>query len=281
MTAVVIFAKNEEKIIGQVIDDLKNSLKQIPDLNAKLFLCDDSTDQTAEIAQRRGVTIIPGLGQGLGWSYYLTLCFLSQGLFSSIITIDGDGQTDLSELPYFYKGFKKGCDLIIGSRFLKKGSISYNYSPINFLGVKILSFIITVSAFTKVTDSHGGLRIMSISAAKNINFLGGYSYVQETIISIACRGLKIKELPSKWNQRIYGESRVLHSRLKYIKSMLFPLLLRMRIHWLGFPAGLAFLVYSRNILYIWFIIFCILVEFYTLWVFRKNKLKIKKWLENG
>lgn len=293
MTAIIIFAKNEEQIIGRVIDDLKKVLKQIPELKAKLFLCDDSTDRTAEIAKKKEVGIVSGSGKGLGWSYYLALYFVStlykktaeypeqEGeCFNSIITIDGDGQTDLSELPLFYEEFKKGYSLVVGSRFLKETSISYDYSTINFLGVKALSVILTLSTLKKFTDSHGGLRIMSHSIAKDINFLGGHSYVQETIIDASGKGFKIKEIPSNWNKRLYGESRVVRSRFKYIKTMTGPLLVRMRIHWLGALAFLILFALSQKVLYIWLSGFCVLVEFYKLWIFRKNKNQIKKWSSN-
>ena len=280
MTAIVLFAKNEEKIIGQVIDELQRVLTQIPELKAKLFLCDDSTDKTGNIAKGRGVEIIKGMGKGLGWSYYFALYFLSKRNFNSIITIDGDGQTDLSELPRFYREFKKGCDLIVGSRFLKKSSISYDYPKINFFGVQILSSIITVSTLKKFTDSHGGLRFMRSAVAKNFNFLGGYSYVQETIIDSVARGFQVKELPSKWNKRAYGESRVLQSKFKYMKAMAVPLLLRMRLHWLGVGIGLSLLIFLQNILYIWLIACCTLIEIYKLWIFKQNKRQIKKHLAN-
>ena len=290
MTAIILFAKNEEKIIGKVIDDLKDILKSIPNLKAKLFLCSDSTDKTEEIAQQKGLEIIPGSGKGLGWSYYLALYSLIRleeksannknqtEKLQSIITIDGDGQTDLSELPYFYEEFKKGYDLVVGSRFLKKNSISYKYSITNFLGVKALSFILTCATLKKFTDSHGGLRILSVSIAKGINFLGGHSYVQETIIDAASGRFKIREIPSKWNKRLHGESRVVHSKFKYIKHMAFPLLIRMRVHWFGILAGVTLFVLSQEILYAVFAVGCIVIEFYKLWTFTKNREKLKKML---
>lgn len=291
MTAIILFAKNEEKIIGKVIDDLKDVLKSVPNLKAKLFLCSDSTDKTEEIAKHKGLEIIPGSGKGLGWSYYLALYFLThlkeksannknqtEKNFHSIITIDGDGQTDLSELPYFYEEFKRGFHLVVGSRFLKKNSISYNYSITNLLGVKILSFVLTSSTLRKFTDSHGGLRVMSASVAKSVNFLGGHSYVQETIIDAASGGFKIKEIPSKWNERLHGESRVVQSKLKYMKYMAFPLLIRMRIHWLGILAGSSAFVLSGEVLFIFFVAGCMVIELYKLWTFKRNKKKLKKML---
>ena len=222
-TAIIIFTKNEEQTIPQVIDNLDHCLKQIPDLNSTVFVCDDSDDKTAEIAEKKGCKVIKGLGRGLGWSYYFALCYItSKHSFHSIITLDGDGQIDLSEIPDFYKELKKGYSLVVGSRFLKKESISYNYHTTNFLGVKALSLIISLATFKKFTDSHGGLRIMTSSLAKNFRFLGGHSYVQETIIDAVEKGLKVKEIPSKWNKRNYGQSRVVRSQIQYIKKNAHP-----------------------------------------------------------
>ena len=279
MTAVVIFAKNEERAIGRVIDDLKTVLKTVPELNGKLFLCDDSMDKTAEIAENKGVEVIKGSGRGLGWSYYLTLYLLlnqRKERFDSIITVDGDGQTDLSEAPCFYREFKKGYDLIVGSRFLKKKSISYNYSKVNFIGVKILASVITVSALRRFSDSHGGLRVMGASVAGNMNFLGGHSYVQETIIDSANRGFKIKELASAWHRRPYGESRVVRSKIKYIKAMAWPLLVRTRIHGLVALISLTVFILSGNFFSACLFGFCVFMELYKQVTFRKNKTQIRK-----
>ena len=243
MTAIVILTKNEEKTISQLIDDLNSVLKTLPSFNFKLFLCDDSTDKTQEIARSKKLNIISGKGS-LGWSYYFALSYLSKFSFEKIITLDGDGQTDLSEIPIFLEELNKGFDLAVGSRFLTPSSISYSYSKWNFVGVKILSSIISFSTGQKFTDSHGGLRAMKSRVIKNIPFLGTHSYVQETIISIKSQGFKVKELPSKWNKRLYGESRVVRSKLKYIKAMAFPLLLRMRMHLIFFIVCLVFYLLS-------------------------------------
>lgn len=270
MTAIIIFTKNEEQTIAQVIDNLYQCLKQIPDLNFTVFVCDDSEDKTAEIAEKKGCQVIRGSGRGLGWSYYLALWQItSKYTFHSIITLDGDGQTDFSEISDFYKEFKKGYSLVIGSRFLKRESISYKYPRINFLGVKVLSLIISLATLKRFTDSHGGLRIISSSLAKNFRFLGGHSYVQETIIDAVEKGLKVKEIPSKWNKRNYGQSRVVRSQIQYAKKMLIPLLIRMKFHWI-----LALIVLLFFKLFYIILSICILIELYKITLFRKNK----KWI---
>ena len=227
MTAIIIFTKNEEKIISQFIDDLQAVLKKLPSLNFELFLCDDSTDRTQEIAKSKDLKIIQGKGS-LGWSYYFALNYIFNRNFESLVTLDGDGQTNLSEIPAFLKELEKGFDLVVGSRFLRPSAISYSYAKWNFMGVKALSFIISFCSFQKFTDSHGGLRAMKSKIIKNISFLGTHSYVQETIISARSQGYQVTELASDWNKRLYGESRVVHSKIKYMKAMALPLFLRMR-----------------------------------------------------
>ncbi len=275
MTAIIIFTKNEEQNIAKVIDDLDFCLKQIPDLKATIFVCDDSSDRTAEIAEKKGAKIIKGSGIGLGWSYYLALYSIAEKhKFHSIITLDGDGQTDFSEISNFCKELNKGYDLVVGSRFLEKDSISYNYPKINFFGVKILSLMISFSCFKRFTDSHGGLRIMDSSLAQNLHFLGGHSYVQETIISAIEKGFKVKEISSKWKKRKYGESRVVRSQRLYIKKMLIPLLMRMRVHWICAFGSLVFLLFCKSVFYIYLIGICVFIEFYKRRTFKKNKEKI-------
>ena len=278
MTAILILTKNEEHSIGCLIDDLNSVLKNLPELNAKLFLCDDSTDKTTEIAKQKGVQVIKGKGRGLGWSYYFALYTLSHSSdFENIITIDGDGQTNLLELPIFYNELNKGYDLIVGSRFLKKEAISYPYAKINFFGVKALSWIITLSCFQKFTDSHGGLRVMKNSVAKKIKFLGSYSYVQESIITAKEGDFKVKELPSRWNKRKFGESRVAHSKWKYLKNMIGPLFLRMRAHYLFLIIALCLSLH--NVLYMSLALLFAVSEFYKQITYTKHIKQIM--VDNG
>ena len=277
MTAFIIFTKNEEKIISQFIDELKANLKTIPNFNFELFLCDDSTDKTQEIAKSKNLQIIQGKGS-LGWSYYFVLQYISKKNFENVITLDGDGQTNLSEIPAFLKELEKGFDLVVGSRFLSSSAISYPYSISNFLGVKVLSFIISFCSFQKFTDSHGGLRAMKSKIIKNISFLGTHSYVQETIISAKTQGYKVKELASNWNKRLYGESRVVHSKIKYMKAMSLPLLLRMRAHWIFSILCLILYLIYLEIIFLILALFFSSFEFYKNYLYNRNKKKIKSWL---
>lgn len=228
--AVILFAKNEERHIVEVIKELKLTLRALPP--SRLFIYDDSSDNTAEIAEELGLIPLKGFNRGLGWAYYTALQSLSNtGKFQTFITLDSDGQTDFRELSVFYKEFKKGYDLVVGSRFIKSNSFTYKYPKINFFGAKALSFLITLSTLQKFTDSHGGLRIMTSRVAENPKFLGTHSYVQETLIGAVRRGLKVKEIPCSWRARNHGKSRVVNSYIRYARKMAGPLFVRAGLHW--------------------------------------------------
>lgn len=231
-TTIVILTRNEESLIGKVIDDLLAVLKEQPELEPNIFLWDDSTDKTSMIALEKGIEVYTGRGRGLGWSYYEAMDFIRETYPSDIvITFDGDGQVDLRELPLFLEKLHEGYDMVVGSRFKGNDLIKYKYPSINYWGVKILSLLISIGTFQRFTDSHGGLRVMKFPLISHFTFLGGHSYVQETIISAAQAKFKIAEIPSAWKPRQHGESRVVHSPLKYAMKMALPLALRTKLHW--------------------------------------------------
>ena len=138
--------------------------------------------------------------------------------------------------------------------------------------------MITFSSLQKFTDSHGGLRIMTSAFTKGFRFLGGHSYVQETIIDAVERGFKVKEIPSKWNKRHYGLSRVVNSQVRYAKKMLIPLLIRMKLHLICGVGSLILLPFFPNSFFISVVLICGFVEVYKRGKFKKNRKFIERTL---
>lgn len=217
-------AKNEEATIDAVIDGIKEWGKGFSALDLQIAVVDDSEDRTPEIAAEMGASVVKGEGRGLGHSYAIGVSWaLNQGA-DFIFTIDGDGQTALSEMDRFWSTRQEmECDLVLGSRFLGGDHIKYRYPVGNRIGVYLLSKYLTLTTGTAITDSHGGLRLYTREAASAIRLTADHSYVQESILCVAGRGLKIVEIESIWNERVHGDSRVVHSRSKYIRKMAIPL----------------------------------------------------------
>ena len=273
--AMILFAKNEEQHITKVIEQLKPFLKELPP--SELFIYDDSTDSTLEIAKKLGAIPLKGFKLGLGWAYYTALQSLSfEGGFHTFITLDADGQTHFQELPVFYNELQKGYDLVVGSRFINKNSFSYSYPKINFFGVKIFSFLITIATLQKFTDSHGGMRIMTSKIVKNLRFLGSHSYVQETLIEAVRRGFMVREIPCFWQRRVYGKSRVVDSYVQYALKMGGPLFVRARLHWPVMVIGSLIGFFSQKLfVFSAFLLFFVIVEFWKRLKFVKNRKQIK------
>jgi len=114
--AVIVPAWNEEGAIGAVVRAVRNAVPL-----AKVFVIDDhSSDETANIAERAGASVIrmpvhTGLGGCLRAGYRAAL---DSGC-DYMVRVDGDGQHEAADIPLVLAALKNsGCDAIIGSRFL-------------------------------------------------------------------------------------------------------------------------------------------------------------------
>ena len=229
----VIPTKNEENTIGSIIDEIKEICRSNSISLCEIIITDDSNDGTRKIAKKKNATVVIGGGRGLGAAMAKGLKHAIKSNPDIIISIDGDGQVDLKEIPFFIKELQEqNADLAIGSRFKKKYTslVEYSYPLINRLGIHILSFILRRFTALNLSDSHGGIRAMKSHVARELELIGTHTYVQESIIDAREKGFSIIELPSKWLERKHGKSRVVASIPKYILHTLPILLIRSGKH---------------------------------------------------
>ncbi len=240
---VLIPTKNEGPRIAQTIHDMVHAIEQSGHEVVGVLITDDSKDDTREVAKQSGAEVVQGGGRGLGYAMFKGLKAAAKIDCHYIVTADGDGQTKAEEFKDFFAEVEKGADLVLGSRFQKKGLVEYNYSIINRTGVRILAWMMNYKTKLKLTDSHGGLRIYSRPLAEEIEMIGHYTYVQETIIDAVEKGYKVHEIPSVWKERIDSYSRVLVSIPRYVYYTLPVLIYRLGLHkrWLV-PLGFALIL---------------------------------------
>ncbi len=158
---LLIPAYNVSQHIGSLIDQ---ALEYIP-LKKILVVNDGSTDDTASIAEQRGVTVISntrnlGKGVSLRKGFYH---IIEQG-GGWIITIDGDMQHNPDDLPGFIKSAKlDNWDIVIGNRENRSGMpLDRQFS--NWLTSKILSFV----TGTIIKDGQCGYRLLRASKLKQL-----------------------------------------------------------------------------------------------------------------
>jgi glycosyltransferase involved in cell wall biosynthesis len=253
---VVIPTKNEEKSVAAVVFSVKEVLSPLATDGLDIIVVDDSTDGTRRLARAAGAEVLNGGGRGLGSAMYEGLKAAASKEPDFIVSVDGDGQADVVEIPTFLAPLLEDrADLVVGSRFLEKRLVQYRYRLVNRFGTIVLAWILRRLTGLPLTDSHGGLRAMRRDVAEELEMLGTHTYVQETIIDAKEKGFRILEIPSVWKVRRHGKSRVVSSVPRYVFYSLPVLILRSGEHIrLLYSSGI--LVVAAALLYF----FTILVE---------------------
>jgi glycosyltransferase involved in cell wall biosynthesis len=201
VVSVVICALNEVESIGHVLDSLPEDVDEV------ILVDGNSTDGTIEVAlgHRPDIRVVcqnrPGKGAALTSGF-------AAASGDIIITMDGDGSADASEIPRFIETLKNGADLAKGSRFIDGGG-SDDFTRVRRLGNRALCTVTNLLYGTRYSDlCYGFNAIWSRSlGAVRIDCSG---FEVETLLSIraAKSGLKVVEVPSFELQRIGGKSKL-------------------------------------------------------------------------
>lgn len=203
---VVIPAFNEEKIIGEVITDVKKVFKSTGYLLEIVVVNDASCDNTSEVAQGNGATVINHiLNTGAGGATATGLSYAQQNNFDIACTMDADGQHASEDVAEGVRQLlSRKVDLLIGSRLINKKGMS----KIKILGNKGLSLITHLLFGINSTDSQSGLRIFSNHAIKSLRWrTSGYEFCSEMLWRAKQLKLIIGEYPIKAIYTDYSKSK--------------------------------------------------------------------------
>lgn len=190
--AVGIPAFNEEHSIAHIVIEAQKYADTI-------IVCDDgSTDLTAQIAKRLGADVIVHDGN-CGYGAAIKSLFKRALEFGAdvLVTLDGDGQHDASEIPQVIRPIIEGnADLVIGSRFIEsKGTSEMPFY--RKVGAKLITKMVNGSSKDRVSDSQSGFRAYNRQALEclNISEVGMGASVQ-ILMAAKQHNLKITEVSS-------------------------------------------------------------------------------------
>ncbi len=254
LIVVCIPAFNEEKTIAKIIVDVKKYSDNI------IVIDDGSSDYTPHIVKQLGVKLLKhetNLGKGAALRTGFTYAMNCQA--DIVITIDGDGQHDPSDIPKLIEPIiRDEADLVIGSRSRKT-----KMPKIRKVGFKTISFLNRKATQSNIKDPQSGFRAYS---KKSINAfaketLQDYSAEFELLETLSKKGLKIKEIPieikygglhnnSKKNFLTHGGELILAS--------LFMIISRRPILYLALPGSV-------------FLLIGFFFAFYTLFLFNLDR----------
>ncbi len=196
---VVIPCLNEEEGIGKV-------LSRIPEFVDEVIVVDnDSTDGTAEIAQRMGARVIREDVRGYGRAYKTGLMH-AQG--DIIVTLDGDHSYPVDALSYLIEALLHSrVGFVSASRFPIQNRDSMSMTSL--VGNVALSLMMSVLYFRWVRDSQSGMWIFfKESLEKMVLESDGMAFSEEIKIeALRKKDIGFKEIPINFSNRA-GEKKL-------------------------------------------------------------------------
>lgn len=216
--AVGLPAYNEEKSIASIIIQLKQ-------ITNTIIVCDDgSTDLTNKIASDLGaITIVHKKNMGYGAAISSLFTKAREIGIDVLVTFDADGQHRIEDITKVLEPITKNeADIVIGSRFIEKGSGVPTYRKV---GIKTITEITNAATGSKITDAQSGFRAYGKKALESIMPSEyGMGVSTEILIKAAKSKLRIVEIPitiiyegdtSTHNPVSHGAS-VIFSTIKYV-----------------------------------------------------------------
>ncbi len=223
---ILIPAFNEEDALPDLLMDLRRNIT-----NNIVVINNNSTDQTAKIAENCSVTVIKEKQMGYGSACKAGIDYArslpSQPAY--ICFFDGDGQSATSDIikvfSYIRKTDSRYCQ---GSRMLLENSRARLSSP----AIVANSFLSRLASFVyrqRLSDI-GPLRIISSKLLYNLEMnTNGYGWTIEMTSKILKAGILHSEIPVKYSKRVKGKSKISGNIFTAIKAAIVMNVMFLRI----------------------------------------------------
>ena len=212
-------------------ENIESLIREIQELKLNLLITvidDSSPDGTAEIVKKLQeeydnvfLIIRPeklGLGTAIITAFQSILSLKNQP--DHIVTMDADYSHNPQDIPNLIDAAKRGCDLVIGSRYCKGGRI-IGWHRIRWLISRVANLIASTIIGTKIHDCTSGLRCYSKHYVKTVlSNLHSQTYeIQiETIKQARLQGFRVKEIPITFENRKRGKSKLTRAEFQAFLS---------------------------------------------------------------
>ena len=228
---IVIPTYNEAGNIQNLIEQIFAEAEKIDDWSVELLIVDsNSPDKTAAIVKSLQknypeLHILETKKEGLGKAYIQGFDYAIENLKAYIVfEMDADFSHDPKKIPDFLKKIEDGADFVIGSRYIKGGSIPKNWGFHRKL-FSVLGNLIIRLGFMKlrISDWTSGYRAIKAwivkSAIDKVKNYSGYVFQVAILDEALKKNAKIVEVPINFIDRTYGKSKI--NSLQFITQTLF------------------------------------------------------------
>jgi dolichol-phosphate mannosyltransferase len=198
LVSIVIPTRNEEKNIRTLCEAIVRVAIQT---HYEILVVDDSEDKTAEVAKAMGCRVVRGKRQGLGQAIIDGIAAAKGDI---VLVMDADMSHDPQAIPdILYPILFNGCDMSIGSRYVKNGEIAgWN------LRRRIISRVACLLALplTRIKDATSGFFAFRKEIIKGKQ-IEPRSWKIMLEILLKTKPAAVKEVPVKFTDRQEGESK--------------------------------------------------------------------------
>jgi len=219
----IVPAWNESGAIGKVVDEIRAY-----DPAIDVVVIDDcSTDDTAEVAEAHGATVLRlPFNVGIGGAVQTGFRYALAHGYQVAVRLDGDGQHAASEIPKLLAPLETGdADLVIGSRFVDPGG-AYRPPFARRIGIGVFARLVSILGGQRVTDTTSGFVAIDRMGIELFaaEFPHDYPEVEATLVALRS-GLRVKQVQVDMRERVTGSSSITFVRsLYYIVKVMLALL---------------------------------------------------------
>lgn len=211
-TLIIVPTYNEAENIFQLLDAVH---AQVPGVDI-LVVDDNSPDGTAVMVEERmkgdpRLSLMKRAGKlGLGSAYIAGFRQALARGYEVVFEMDADFSHNPAYLPRFLEAIKE-ADLVIGSRYVEGGGVenwTFSRKLISLGGSMYARFILGVP----YRDLTGGFKCFRRETLSAIDLDGvhseGYSFQIEITYRVHQKGLRIREIPIVFSDRVGGKSKM-------------------------------------------------------------------------
>ena len=223
-TLIVIPAYNEAESLPPVLAELH---RERPDLDV-LVVSDGSTDTTALVARRAGVVVVElPFNLGIGGALRTGFRYAAEHGYAAAVQFDADGQHDPHAVETLLAPLADGADLVIGSRFMEGGTVTYHVSRLRRLAMRGLEWVVRRLVGRRFTDTSSGFRAFSPRMIRYFARRYPVEYMDsvEALVLAMNVGFDVREVPSDMRGRVGGAPSTRGWKLAYYYTRLLVVLL--------------------------------------------------------
>lgn len=207
---ILIPCHNEEKGIGTVIDTVPlRFLKKMGYQTEIIVINNNSTDRTAQIAEKRGTKVIVEEKKGKGHAILTGFKSVS-GDTKFVVMLDGDNTYKSKEIPRLIEPLMNDfCDIVMGSRLggkMKKNSLRFRNRVVNWLYTFLVRQFYRANTTDVLTGFFAWKKEVIDRLIPHLN-AEGFEIEMEMITKMKRLGFEMYSVPITYDQR-EGETKI-------------------------------------------------------------------------